>query len=86
MGKINILLSFKLDQVRIMLNNKGFTLIETLLAFQIYLCVVILIGTLSYNLYAHNVKLNKAYNDIHSKEDVLLEYQEISEVIDMVLH
>ena len=69
-----------------MLNNRGFTLVETLFAFQVYLCIICILAGLSHNISIHNHKLSQLYEHIHLQEEELIQCSDIYEIIEMVLH
>lgn len=69
-----------------MSKNKGFTLIETLFAFQIYLCIIYLLISLSQNINLQYNHLTNSYRTIWQKEALLLEEGDIIDLIEKVLH
>lgn len=69
-----------------MLNRKGMTLIESLLAFEIYVTVVIVMVSLYINLYNSEIQLKNNYSNILEKETELSNQDELTETIEMVLH
>ena len=68
-----------------MLNKRGSTLIETLFAFQVYLCIIIVLIFIVQNLNTRHNKLKNFYNDIIEKEEMLLESDDIYQILDKVL-
>ena len=68
---MNISLCFKLEVGVFMLNRKGMTLIESLLAFEIYVTVVIVMVSLYINLYNSEIQLKNNYSNILEKETAL---------------
>ena len=83
---MNISLCFKLEVGVFMLNRKGMTLIESLLAFEIYVTVVIVMVSLYINLYNSEIQLKNNYSNILEKETELSNQDELTETIEMVLH
>lgn len=69
-----------------MLNHKGFTLLETLFAFCIYLCIILLITSVIQNVQIDKKKVSQLYNEIRIKEEIVLKESDIAEAIKMVLH
>ena len=69
-----------------MFNKRGFTLVETLFAFQVFLIVVFISGLMIQNMRTQNNKLIRIYNDIAQKEEILSQQTDIIEAIEMVLH
>ena len=68
-----------------MFNNKGSTLIESLLAFEIFISVIVLITSLT-TIYNHELRLKENYTKILEKEEVLLEKEDFIGLIEEVLH
>ncbi len=68
-----------------MLNNKGFTLIETLFAFQVYLIIIFIVVSLTYGIKTQNKQLTQNYQTIVNKEESLSGLTEITEILDQVL-
>ena len=69
-----------------MLNKKGFTLIETLFAFQIYLYIIILLSVFINNTTTKRKNLTHYYNEIIVKEEIISELPYITDIINQVLH
>ena len=63
-----------------MFNNKGSTLIESLLAFEIFISVLIVLIT------SLTTRLKENYTKILEKEEVLLEKEDFIGLIEEVLH
>ena len=69
-----------------MFNNKGSTLIESLLAFEIFISVLIVLITSLTTIYNHELRLKENYTKILEKEEVLLEKEDFIGLIEEVLH
>lgn len=73
-----------------MLNNKGMTLIETLMAFSIFVTVIVLILTLYSSAIDHHYKVNQNYQEYVSKQQIkeisLWQSTDLSNSIKEVLH
>ena len=69
-----------------MFNNKGSTLIESLLAFEIFISVLIVLITSLTIIYNHELRLKENYTKILEKEEVLLEKEDFTGLIEEVLH
>ena len=67
-----------------MFNNKGSTLIESLLAFEIFISVLIVLITSLTTIYNHELRLKENYTKILEK--VLLEKEDFIGLIEEVLH
>ena len=61
-----------------MFNNKGSTLIESLLAFEIFISVLIVLITSLTTIYNHELRLKENYTKILEKEEVLLEKEDLN--------
>lgn len=68
-----------------MLNKKGFTLIETIFAFQVYLIIIFIVVSLTYGIKTQNKELTQNYQTIVNKEESLSGHTEIIEMLDQVL-
>lgn len=68
-----------------MLNKRGSSLIETLFAFQVYLCIIIVLIFIVQSMNTRHNKLKNFYNDIVEKEEMLLESDDIYQILDKVL-
>lgn len=69
-----------------MLNKKGSTLIESLFAFEIFVCILILFATLFTTVFKQESKIQKNYLEIVMKEGDLLYQDSFIDIIEMVLH
>ena len=67
-----------------MFNNKGSTLIESLL--EIFISVLIVLITSLTTIYNHELRLKENYTKILEKEEVLLEKEDFIGLIEEVLH
>lgn len=69
-----------------MLNNKGSTLIESLLAFEIFISVLVMLLMALSTIYNHELRLKDDYNVILEKEESLSAIEDFTSLIEMVLH
>ena len=69
-----------------MFNNHGYTLIESLFAFQIFIVVIILCVTLLASLYRNDLRINEQYTIIQKKEEKISYQEDFVDIIQMVLH
>ena len=69
-----------------MSKSKGFTLVETLFAFQVYLCVIYLLVLMSQSISIKYNHLTSSYENIIEKEEQLYKEIDIADLIDKVLH
>lgn len=67
-------------------DNKGFTLIESLFGFFIYINIIVMFITLMCRLFDVEDRIIKGLNDINDKEEIQLIEKEFKEIIEMVLH
>lgn len=68
------------------LDKKGFTLIETLLAFMIYVQVIVLLISLYNQSILSSKKLIDKIEKVEKEEVILLEEYTLKELIEEVLH
>lgn len=69
-----------------MLNKKGMTLVESLLAFNIFISVVVLFVSLFHTIYIHEIKIDDHYQEILDKEESILYQNDFYTLIEEVLH
>lgn len=69
-----------------MLNSRGSTLIESLFAFEIFISVLVLLLISLSTIYSHEIRLRDHYDTILKKEESLLESEDFTNLIEMVLH
>ncbi|MCD8027840.1 MAG: hypothetical protein LUF02_04075 [Erysipelotrichaceae bacterium] len=68
-----------------MFNNKGTTLIEGLLAFEIFITVLVVYTTLFTTLYQREYIIQNKYESLIQKEDDLIYINDLNEIIKQVL-
>ncbi len=68
-----------------MFNNKGSTLIEGLLAFEIFITVLVVYTSLLTTLYQQEYVVQKKYETLIQKESDLIYTNDLSEIINQVL-
>ncbi|WP_028043747.1 hypothetical protein [Candidatus Stoquefichus massiliensis] len=69
-----------------MLNRKGSTLIESLLAFEIFISVLVLYTGLMTTVFSQEVKINRFYEQILVKEGEISYSEDFVEIAEMALH
>lgn len=69
-----------------MLNKKGMTLVESLFAFEIFICVLVMFVTLMSSVMKQEVCISACYEAILEKEGDVLYQDGFIENIEMVLH
>lgn len=69
-----------------MLNKKGSTLIESLLAFEIFITVLVVYAGLFISVYSQESRLNSNYQKMMEKESELSYESDFVSLIDKVLH
>lgn len=69
-----------------MLNKKGSTLIESLLAFEIFISVLVLYTGLMTTVFSQEVKVNRLYEQILLKEGEISYSEDFVEIAEMALH
>lgn len=79
-------LFIKLEVGVSMLNKKGMTLIESLLAFDIFISVLVVFLSLFTTLYQQESRIQKQYESLMAKEGELSFCNEFIETITMALH
>lgn len=81
-----IILYFKLGVVIFMYNRRGSTLIESLLAFDIFISVLIVFVSLYTNLNKQENLLEGKYEMLLQKEEDVIYETEFQDIINKVLH
>lgn len=69
-----------------MFNNKGMTLIESLFALEIFLSVLVIYTSLFITIFNQESKLNEKFKQIQTDEICIQVKNELSEIVEMVLH
>lgn len=77
---------FKLEVGAFMCDNKGNTLIESLLAFEIFITVIVVYVTLMGTLISRESRLDKNYNDIQERELKIEWREDFVSNVEMALH
>ncbi len=68
-----------------MFNNRGSTLIEALLAFEIMISVLLIFISLFTSINKQNLHTKEAYIQLNTKEEAIFYTNDFSEIIEMVL-
>ena len=82
---MTILLFFKLGVVHFMLNSRGSTLIEALLAFMIMVSIFVTYLGLFQSVYMKKIHINKEYQILMEKECDAVFQEEFADIIETVL-
>ncbi len=69
-----------------MLDKKGFTLVESLLAFEIFITVIIMFISLTLVIHKQNAISTKIYQNMQSKEENLFYTEDLEKIIEQALH
>lgn len=67
------------------LNNKGFTLVEALFSFSIFITVIILLASLYVTSYQTNIRIFNEYTDYQKQEQTIEQTLNIDEGINQCL-
>lgn len=68
-----------------MLNKSGSTLIESLFALEIFLCVLIVYVSLFHSVFNQEIKMRTSYQNIIEKESEVIYQEDFGALIEMVL-
>lgn len=69
-----------------MLNKKGSALIESLFAFEIYICILIVFVSLFITVFQQEAKISKHYQVVLEKEGEYIFQDSFIDIVEMVLH
>lgn len=69
-----------------MLNKKGVTLVESLLAFEIFITVIITFVSLTLVIHKQNAMSKKIYQNVQSKEENLFYTEDLEKIVEQALH
>lgn len=79
-------LFFKLGVGAFMLDKKGSTLIESLFALEIFVCVLVVYVGLFQSVFKQELKMKSIYQEITEKEGDVLYQEDFVSLIEKVLH